>query len=235
VGYGAANVAVLRLLRSCGLDPARVVVVDSKGILHRQRSGIEAEQGIWAHKWRACLETNGSGRRGGGDAALRGVDLCITCSRPGPGTVRPDWVASTAKDAIVFACANPAPEIWPREAVGAGARIVATGRSDFPYQLNNYLGFPAIFRGALNVPATTIRTRCAWPPHGSWSSVPRREVSVQIISSPRCRNGTSIRGRRLRLRPQPRPKAWRVASSSLRQCSSRRLNRYRQLESKCIC
>ena len=88
--------------------------------------------------------------------ALVGADVLISASTPGPGTIKPEWIAAMAKDAIVFAEANPIPEIWPWEAKEAGARIVATGRSDFPNQVNNSLGFPGIFRGALDVRARTI-------------------------------------------------------------------------------
>ena len=86
----------------------------------------------------------------------QGADVLVCVSTPGPGTIKPEWVATMAKDAIVFAEANPIPEIWPWEAKEAGARIVATGRSDFPNQVNNSLGFPGIFRGALDVRAKTI-------------------------------------------------------------------------------
>ncbi len=85
-----------------------------------------------------------------------GADVCIALSKPGPGTIRPEWISEMAENAIVFACANPTPEIWPWEAKEAGAAIVATGRSDFPNQVNNSLGFPGIFRGALDVRAKTI-------------------------------------------------------------------------------
>jgi malate dehydrogenase (oxaloacetate-decarboxylating) len=87
---------------------------------------------------------------------MQGADVVIALSRPGPGTILPDWVASMNRDAIVFACANPVPEIWPWEAKEAGAAVVATGRSDFPNQVNNSLGFPGIFRGTLDVRARTI-------------------------------------------------------------------------------
>ena len=82
--------------------------------------------------------------------------MLVCVSTPGPGTIKPEWIKTMAKDAIVFAEANPIPEIWPWEAKEAGARIVATGRSDFPNQVNNSLGFPGIFRGALDVRAKTI-------------------------------------------------------------------------------
>jgi malate dehydrogenase (oxaloacetate-decarboxylating) len=87
---------------------------------------------------------------------LKGADVVIALSKPGPGTLQPDWIRSMAEDAIVFACANPVPEIWPWEAKEAGAKVVATGRSDFPNQVNNSLGFPGIFRGTLDVRANTI-------------------------------------------------------------------------------
>jgi malate dehydrogenase (oxaloacetate-decarboxylating) len=92
---------------------------------------------------------------------MRGADVCIAASRPGPGTILPEWVKGMAEDAILFACANPVPEIWPWEAKEAGARIVGTGRSDFPNQINNSLGFPGIFRGVLDVRATTITDEMA--------------------------------------------------------------------------
>jgi malate dehydrogenase (oxaloacetate-decarboxylating) len=87
---------------------------------------------------------------------MKDMDVLIAYSAPGPGTILKEWVGTMAKDAIVFACANPVPEIWPWEAIEAGARIVATGRSDFPNQVNNSLVFPGIFRGTLDVRARTI-------------------------------------------------------------------------------
>jgi malate dehydrogenase (oxaloacetate-decarboxylating) len=88
--------------------------------------------------------------------AIRGSDVVIALSKSGPGVIQPEWIKTMNKDAIVFACANPVPEIWPWEAKEAGAVIFATGRSDFPNQVNNSLGFPGIFRGALDVRARTI-------------------------------------------------------------------------------
>ncbi len=156
VGMGAANVATLRLLRASGLDMGQVIATDSKGTLHPGRSDVERQQDDFAIKWQVCLETNADGVRGGIAEAMRGADVMIAFSQPGPGTIKPEWVRGMASDAIVFPCANPIPEIWPWEAKEAGARIVGTGRSDFPNQLNNSLGFPGIFRGALDVRATTI-------------------------------------------------------------------------------
>ena len=87
---------------------------------------------------------------------IKGADVFNTRSRVGPGTLTGDMVRTMAKDAIIFACANPVPEIFPDEALAAGAKVVSTGRSDFPNQINNVLCFPAFFRGALDVRASRI-------------------------------------------------------------------------------
>jgi malate dehydrogenase (oxaloacetate-decarboxylating) len=156
IGMGAANVAVFRLLSRVGGEPGAIVACDSTGILHRGRSDVEARRAEFADKWRVCEETNAGGVRGGAAEALRGADVCIAFSASGPDTIRPEWIRGMSRDAIVFACANPVPEIWPWDAREAGARVVCTGRSDFPNQVNNSLGFPAIFRGALDVRARAI-------------------------------------------------------------------------------
>jgi malate dehydrogenase (oxaloacetate-decarboxylating) len=156
IGTGASNVAISRLCFFAGVDPAKCRMVDSKGILHRDREDIYLRRAEFVDKWRLCEITNAEGRRGDIAEALRGADVCISLSQPGPGTIKPEWVSAMAHDAIIFACANPVPEIWPWEAEAAGARIVATGRSDFPNQVNNSLGFPGIFRGTLDVRARTI-------------------------------------------------------------------------------
>jgi len=100
--------------------------------------------------------TNSEGRTGNMLEAFKGVDAVVAASKPGPDTIRKEYVKTMADNAVLFACANPIPEIWPWEAEAAGARIVATGRSDFPNQVNNSLGFPAIFRGVLDVKAKTV-------------------------------------------------------------------------------
>ncbi len=201
IGFGAANVATLRLLRASGVNMGNLIAVDSKGILHRGRKDIEEQQELFPDKWRVCLESNTENRQGGIAEAMRGMDVCIGFSKPGPGTVKPEWVKGMAKDAIVFPCANPVPEIWPWEAKEAGARIVGTGRSDFPNQLNNSLGFPGIFRGTLDVRARTITdemclaaaqelARCAEdrgihdeyiaPTMDEWEVFPREAVAVAM-------------------------------------------------------
>jgi malate dehydrogenase (oxaloacetate-decarboxylating) len=161
IGTGAANVATLRLMLASGVQFGNVVACDSKGILHPERNDIAQRKIEFVDKWRICQHSNAEGRRGGPAEAMRGADVCIALSKPGPGTILPEWVKDMAEDAIVFPCANPIPEIWPWEARDAGARIVGTGRSDFPNQINNSLGFPGIFRGVLDVRATTITDEMA--------------------------------------------------------------------------
>lgn len=156
VGMGAANVATLRLLLARGVSMEQIVATDSKGILHRDRDDLERTREDYPDKWRLCIESNPEDRRGGIEEALRGAHVCIALAHPGPGVIMPEWVAGMERDSIIFPCSNPTPEIWPWDAIEAGARIVGTGRSDFANQLNNSLGFPAIFRGALDVRARTI-------------------------------------------------------------------------------
>jgi malate dehydrogenase (oxaloacetate-decarboxylating) len=156
IGSGASNVACSRLIFGWGGDPAKCMMVDSKGILGKHRKDLELRKAEFVDKWRLCQLTNAEGREGGIPEAMQGADVVIALSRPGPGTILPEWVAKMNGDAIVFACANPVPEIWPWEAKEAGAVVVATGRSDFPNQVNNSLGFPGIFRGTLDVRARTI-------------------------------------------------------------------------------
>jgi malate dehydrogenase (oxaloacetate-decarboxylating) len=161
IGMGAANVAVYRLLKAVGADTAGIVACDSVGILHPGRSDVEAGLPGSAEKWRVCRETNADSRRGGVAEAMRGADVCIAFTRSGPGIIEPAWVAAMAPKAIVFAAANPVPEIWPSAARGAGAAVVATGRGDFPNQVNNALAFPGIFRGVLDVQSRTISDEMA--------------------------------------------------------------------------
>ncbi len=153
VGAGAANICIARVLAGAGVTPGNIIMCDSKGTLHPGRTELK---GKYEEKWEMCQKTNKDGVEGGIADAMKGADVLIALSTPGPDTIKPDWVADMAADAIVFACANPIPEIWPWDAKDAGARIVATGRSDFPNQVNNSLGFPGIFRGTLDVRARTI-------------------------------------------------------------------------------
>jgi malate dehydrogenase (oxaloacetate-decarboxylating) len=156
IGAGASNVAISRLIFSAGADPAKCFVVDSKGIMGKHRRDIEMRKAEYVDKWKLCNITNAEGREGNIPDAIKGADVVIALSKSGPGVILPEWIETMAKDSIVFACANPVPEIWPWEAKAAGATVVATGRSDFDNQVNNSLGFPGIFRGTLDVRARTI-------------------------------------------------------------------------------
>jgi malate dehydrogenase (oxaloacetate-decarboxylating) len=150
IGAGAAGLAVARLLFAWGVDPARTLIVDAGGILGAHRTDL----GAFSPAWNLAQATNPGDIRGGIPEAMAGADVVIAYA--GPGIIQPEWIMTMAPDPIVFACANPVPEIWPWEAQAAGAAVVATGRSDFPNQVNNALCFPAIFRGALDVRARTI-------------------------------------------------------------------------------
>lgn len=156
VGSGASNVACSRLIFAAGANPGQCIMVDSKGTLHKGREDLERRRAEFVDKWKLCQITNEEQRVGGIPEALKGADVVIALSKPGPGTLLPEWIRGMAEGAVVFACANPVPEIWPWEAAEAGAAVIATGRSDFPNQVNNSLGFPGIFRGTLDVRAETI-------------------------------------------------------------------------------
>ncbi|OQX51906.1 MAG: malate dehydrogenase [Candidatus Aminicenantes bacterium 4484_214] len=156
IGAGAANIAIARLIMLVGVRPENIIAVDSKGILHRDREDREILQTKYKEKWHLCEVTNPQGIKGDIPEAMEGADVVLSASKPGPGVIKPEWVKRMNNDSVIFASANPVPEIWPWEAKEAGARIVATGRSDFPNQVNNSLGFPGIFRGALDIRATKI-------------------------------------------------------------------------------
>ncbi len=198
VGAGAANIRTAWVIIKAGVEPANIILCDTKGTLHKGRTDLVEK---YKEKWELCKITNAEGLKGDVADAMKGADVCIAASKPGPGTIKPEWVKSMAKDAIVFPCANPIPEIWPWEAKEAGARVIATGRSDFPNQINNSLGFPGIFRGTLDVMATTITdemciaaaqelAKCAEdkglheeyiiPSMGEWEVFPREAVAVGL-------------------------------------------------------
>jgi malate dehydrogenase (oxaloacetate-decarboxylating) len=152
LGAGSAGYGISKLLLKGGVTPKNMVVVDSSGALYRSR------EDLITNKWKQELaaSTNQAEFSGGIAEALVGADVLIAVSRPVPGTVRPEMISRMASDAIVFACANPCPEILPKDAKKGGARVVATGLSTCPNQVNNSLAFPAIFRGMLDVWARRI-------------------------------------------------------------------------------
>ena len=153
IGAGAANIAIMRLLIHFGADPKKIIMCDSRGTLHKGRTDLKEK---FKEKWHFAQTTNEKQIKGDIADTMKGADVLIALSRSGPDVIKKEWVGDMNKNAIVFVCANPVPEIWPWEAKDAGARIVATGRSDFPNQVNNSLGFPGIFRGTLDVMARTI-------------------------------------------------------------------------------
>jgi malate dehydrogenase (oxaloacetate-decarboxylating) len=148
-GAGAAGVAITRMLIAAGIDGGNIIVCDSQGILHPDRTGLTAT------KVELAAATNYSGRTGGIREALIGADVLVGVSG---GSIDETALAGMAPEAIIFALANPTPEVPPHIA-SRYAAIVATGRSDFPNQINNVLAFPGIFRGALDARATTVTER----------------------------------------------------------------------------
>ncbi|MBQ7489716.1 MAG: NADP-dependent malic enzyme [Bacteroidales bacterium] len=153
-GAGAANTAVANLLVAAGASAAKMILFDSKGTLHKNRFDYR-DKPLGYRQWRLCLDTNEDGIMSHEEAFL-GADVLIALSNPGPDTVRPEWIGFMAEKPVVFACANPVPEIYPYEAEKAGAFIVATGRGDFPNQINNSLAFPSVLKGVLVVSASKI-------------------------------------------------------------------------------
>ena len=145
-GAGAAGIAIIKLLMAMGLK--NVIMTDRKGAIYKGREGLNPI------KEEMAAITNFNMEKGSLADVIKGADIFIGVSAP--GTLTKDMVRSMAKDAIIFACANPTPEIFPDEAKEAGARVISTGRSDFPNQVNNVLCFPGIFRGALDVRASEI-------------------------------------------------------------------------------
>lgn len=145
-GAGAAAISITKLLLSAGFK--NIVMTDRKGAIYKGRDGLN-----WIKEEMAEV-TNLNGEKGTLADVIKGADIFIGVSAP--GTVTTEMVKTMNKDAIVFACANPTPEIFPDDAKAGGARVISTGRSDFPNQINNVLAFPGIFRGTFDVRASDI-------------------------------------------------------------------------------
>ena len=158
-GAGASNTTGLRLIVSAGANPENIIMFDSKGSLNSDRADIKADTRFY-RKWEICEKTNPK-KINDIIEACTGADVLIALSTPGPHVVKPEWIKAMAPKPIVFCCANPVPEIYPYEAKAAGAFIVATGRGDFPNQVNNSVGFPGILKGALLVRAKKITDNMA--------------------------------------------------------------------------
>ncbi len=154
LGAGASNTTIARLILTDGGDPAKMIVFDSKGSLHAGREDIKHDPRNY-RKWELCQRTNPN-KVNSMEEAMSGADVLIALSTPGPDTVKREWIRVMADKSIVFACANPVPEIWPYAAKEEGAYIAATGRGDFPNQVNNSICFPGILKGALLVRAKKI-------------------------------------------------------------------------------
>ncbi|PIE52458.1 malate dehydrogenase [Candidatus Fermentibacteria bacterium] len=159
MGAGAANSTSAKLILAAGAKAGNIMLFDVHGGLHEGR--LKDFQGdAWEWHRELCSRTNPEQvediREG-----IRGADVLIAASKPGPDTIHPSWIRKMADNAIVFACANPVPEIYPDDAFAAGAAIVATGRGDYPNQVNNSLGFPGILKGVLLSGATAITDRMA--------------------------------------------------------------------------
>jgi malate dehydrogenase (oxaloacetate-decarboxylating) len=159
LGAGASNTACARIIFRAGANPENCIMIDSKGGLHKNRKDIEADPRFYP-KWEICQKSNPKMVETIEDA-MKGADVLIALSKPGPCYVEHSWIKSMAEKPIVFVCANPVPEIYPYAAKEAGAYIVATGRGDFPNQVNNSLGFPGILKGALLTNAKKVTDEMA--------------------------------------------------------------------------
>ncbi|MGM0405962.1 MAG: NAD(P)-dependent malic enzyme [Thermoplasmatota archaeon] len=154
VGAGAANLCLARTLLKAGVKEENLYLADSTGLLHPGREDLDKES--TPEKYRFAQKTNKEQQEGGLPELIEGKDVVVAASKPGPDTIKKEWLKGMNDDAVLFVVANPIPEIWPWEAKEAGVRVVGTGRSDFPNQINNSIGFPGIFRGTLDVRAETI-------------------------------------------------------------------------------
>lgn len=158
-GAGAANSTIARLVLQAGGNPEKMILFDIDGALHKDREDIKADKRFY-RQCELCMKTNPD-KITDIEKAVKGADVLIALSNPGPDAVKPNWIRSMGPKSIVFACANPVPGIYPYAAKEAGAYIVATGRGDFPNQVNNSLGFPGILKGALLARARKITDEMA--------------------------------------------------------------------------
>jgi len=158
-GAGAANTTIFRLIMAAGGKPENCIMFDINGALGLHRQDIKNDHRYY-RQWEICQQTKIANDIKV-EKALKGAEVLISLSKPGPEVIKPEWIAGMAPKSIVFACANPVPEIYPSEALKAGAFIVATGRGDFPNQVNNSLGFPGILKGALLARASKINDNMA--------------------------------------------------------------------------
>ena len=159
LGSGASNTCVCKFLILSGANPEKMAIFNSKGGLHKDRKDIQEDKRLYL-QWELCQKTNPLCINDI-SIAMKEADILIALSTPGPDVVKPEWIKNMNKKPIVFVCANPVPEIYPYLAKEAGAYIVATGRGDFPNQVNNSLGFPGILKGTLLTRASKITDNMA--------------------------------------------------------------------------
>ncbi|MDR2410672.1 MAG: NADP-dependent malic enzyme [Bacteroidales bacterium] len=153
-GAGAANTSIAQLVIADGANAENIIMFDIDGALHRERKDYK-DNPLTYRQWELCEKTNPKCITNVEDA-FSDADVLIALSKPGPDTIKPEWIKRMAEKSIVFACSNPVPEIYPHAAKEAGAYIVATGRGDFPNQVNNSVCFPSVLKGTLLVQARQI-------------------------------------------------------------------------------
>jgi malate dehydrogenase (oxaloacetate-decarboxylating) len=153
-GAGASNTSIARLMIADGANPNNIIMFDSRSTLHKNNTRYK-DNPLFYRQWELCQTTNPECITSP-EAAFKNADLVVALSKPGPDTINPEWIKLMAEKPIVFVCANPVPEIYPYQAKEAGAYIVATGRGDFPNQVNNSVCFPSILKGTLLVSARKI-------------------------------------------------------------------------------
>ena len=153
-GAGASNTSIARLMIADGADPKKIIMFDSRSTLHRNNERYKNDPQFY-RQWELCQQTNPNCVTNA-EEAFSGADVLIALSKPGPDTIKPEWISKMAEKSIVFVCSNPIPEIYPYSAKEAGAYIVATGRGDFPNQVNNSVCFPSVLKGTLLVQARQI-------------------------------------------------------------------------------
>lgn len=158
-GAGASNTTIASFLLQSGMPPENLILFDSRGAIHPKRKDL-SENPTKYKQWELAKITNPH-CWDSMDSAMNNADVLIALSTPGPDTIKAEWIKRMNDKAIVFTCANPVPEIYPHDAKAAGAYIVATGRGDFPNQINNSCGFPGILKGALLVRAKKITDQMA--------------------------------------------------------------------------
>ena len=196
LGAGAANLVTARLLRALGQDPKLLTLVDSRGVLHGEREDLDEMMLHNRWKYHLALETDGGGRTGGLREALEGADVLIAASTPRPGLVKPEYIRSMARSPIVFALANPTPEIWPSEARAAGAGSSRRGG--------------ATSRTRSTIPSSSRRSSAASSTRGHdrspmrWSSRPRRSSPTGPRSGASRRSTSFRRWRSPRSSPMSR-------------------------------